>query len=306
MSQTLNPIAELFKKSGLPGNAIPVEEDWKEYGHINLSAYRKNAPLPSGKAIEALVFDIYGTLFISSSGDISLADNTDSQARQVKILLDKYNISGEPAAIVHSLKTSIVADHAMKKKQGIDYPEVEIREIWRGIAEFSHLSEDAISLFAAEYEAAVNPVAPMPGLQDLLHCPALSGLPLGIVSNAQFYTPALFQAFLAQSVEGLGFHPDLLIYSFREGYAKPSLRLYEILTERLKNLARPILPGQTLYVGNDMLKDVWAAAQLGFQTALFAGDRRSFRPRSSDQRCKNLKADYVIDRLDDICLLLTN
>ena len=40
-----------------------------------------------------------------------------------------------------------------------------------------------------------------------------------------------------------------------------------------------VAPGEVLYVGNDMLNDVYAAGQVGFRTALFAGDQRSLRMR---------------------------
>ena len=303
MSISFNSIADVFKDHLLRQGVIPVTEDTKKYGHISLSAVRESGNIYHHPPISALVCDIYGTLFLSSSGDISL-DNTKGLEKQtLELLLSKYSIVDAPENITNALQEAINADHAVKKMRGIDYPEVDIREIWRSVKPLSHLPADSIAFFAAEYEAVMNPVAPMPGLEQLVDCaPPL----LGIVSNAQFYTLALFQGLLRQPMSVLGFHPDLQVYSFQEGYAKPSLRLYELLAERLKGLSSPVLPEETLYIGNDMLKDVWAASQLGFQTALFAGDARSFRPRTSDSRCKHLKADYVLDRLDDICLLFSN
>ena len=295
--------AELFTLNALNEKAIPVEEDTGQYGHINLQEMKNKRNLVPPNPIEALIFDIYGTLFMSSSGDISLADKHNNQAKSLQTLLSKYSIPAEPDSIIRSLNQAIAQDHARRKKQGADYPEVNIREIWRSISQLSSMSDDDITIFAVEYEAIVNPVAPMPGLQELLQC-IPPGFPTGIVSNAQFYTPALFQAFLGQSPQDLGFNS--LVYSFQYGYAKPSLRLYEISAEELRKLDKPVPPERALYIGNDMLNDVWAARQTGFQTALFAGDARSFRPRTSDRRCKNLKADFVIDTLDDICLLLGN
>lgn len=298
-------IAEIFRQRALTGGAIPVEEDIGQYGRIRLSELRQrhhrqqqSRERPS-QAIKALVFDIYGTLFMSSSGDISLADDSRNWQHSVQSLLDRYNISAEPEELRSSLRQAIVAEHKRKRERGIEHPEVEIRAIWRSLEDLSPVQNDDIPLFAAEYEAIVNPVAPMPGLRALLV--ALRGFPLGIISNAQFYTELLFPAFLEKPLAELGFDPSLLVYSFQEGCAKPSVRLYEIMTERLH--AARISPKNVLYIGNDMLNDVWAAAQAGFQTAIFAGDRRSFRPRTSDPRCNGLKADYIIDTLNDVYAL---
>ena len=52
-----------------------------------------------------------------------------------------------------------------------------------------------------------------------------------------------------------------------------------------------------------MLKDIWPATQLGFKTALFAGDARSLRLREDDERCRGLKPDLVIDRLSQLAQL---
>jgi len=46
-----------------------------------------------------------------------------------------------------------------------------------------------------------------------------------------------------------------------------------------------------------MLNDIYPAQKVGFQTALFAGDKRSLRLRNDDPRCKNLKPDLVITDL---------
>ncbi|AHC16545.1 HAD family hydrolase [Salinispira pacifica] len=267
------------------------------------------SPVPPAGPVDALVFDIYGTLMISASGDISLGEDTSSRESRLMKLLDEYDIDMEPSRLIGQMKDRIIRVHREMQAQGVDYPEVEIRSIWASLEAMEHLGEEDISLFAAEYEALVNPVAPMPGLEKVLNCARAAGIPMGIVSNAQFYTPAMFRAFTGKSLLQLGFHPDLMIFSYQEGFGKPSTVLYKRLAERLERLQHPghgmrsIPPARCLYVGNDMLKDVWAAAQCGFQTALFAGDARSYRPRQEDVRCSSLQADYVVSKLEDICLL---
>jgi putative hydrolase of the HAD superfamily len=87
----------------------------------------------------------------------------------------------------------------------------------------------------------------------------------------------------------------LVFYSYRFEVAKPSPKLFMLAAEKLG--AREILPTEVLYVGNDMLNDIYPAKTIGFQTALFAGDRRSLRLRAEDPRCRNLAADVVVTNL---------
>jgi putative hydrolase of the HAD superfamily len=306
-------IRDIYLSNAADLTAIPVVEDLSGCARFDagrLSGTTGTAAPPAGP-VEALVFDIYGTLVISASGDISIGEDNSSREHRIKRLLDEYDIDASPGDITAALKREVLADHDASRKNGVEYPEVDIRRIWAKVDDLAHLGDDDISLFAAEYETLVNPVAPMPGLPEMIACARESGLPMGIVSNAQFYTPAMFEALLGGSLLSLGFHPDLMVFSYRHGYGKPSLRLYEILAERLSSFQHPghavraVPPQNCLYIGNDMLKDVWAAQQLGFQTAFFAGDRRSCRPRRDDTRCENLQADYLLHRLEDICPLIS-
>ncbi|MGA0334565.1 MAG: HAD family hydrolase [Kiritimatiellia bacterium] len=86
--------------------------------------------------------------------------------------------------------------------------------------------------------------------------------------------------------------------------AKPSLRLYQNLLEKLKE----IKPEECLFVGNDMLNDVMPAQRVGMRTALFAGDRRSLRLRSGDSRVQGVEPDLVLTHLNQLmeCLVCLN
>jgi putative hydrolase of the HAD superfamily len=135
----------------------------------------------------------------------------------------------------------------------------------------------------------------MPGMLECLHRLRDAGLRLGIVSNAQFYTPLLFPALVERSIEQCGFEPDLCVFSFEHGVAKPGTAIYDRAIERLAG--EGIAPAETLYVGNDMLNDIAPAAALGMRTALFAGDGRSLRWRENDARVAGLSADLILTDL---------
>jgi putative hydrolase of the HAD superfamily len=82
------------------------------------------------------------------------------------------------------------------------------------------------------------------------------------------------------------------------GEAKPGPGLFARAAEVLAG--RGIRPEQCLYVGNDMLKDVWAAGAAGFRTVLFAGDGRSLRLREGEKRVRGLRPSRIIRRLTEL------
>ncbi len=257
------------------------------------------------KKIKCMMFDIYGTLFISGSGDIGIAkekspkayeqacEQACEQAYELEQLLIKFKIRKPPKAVLNDLFSGIEKKHDELRKQGIDFPEVEIDRIWMSILK----NNDPVTIrkFAAMFEMIVNPVYPMPNLKEMLSACKKSKALLGIISNAQFYTPHLFEWLLDSNLKELGFHPDLILFSYRSGHAKPSPFMFQSALERLKRLNVPA--DSVLYIGNDMLNDIYPAKKAGFNTALFAGDARSLRLRKDIPECKTLSSDLVITDL---------
>jgi putative hydrolase of the HAD superfamily len=260
--------------------------------------------------IRAALFDVYGTLFISGSGDISLAREMIDQQALTKALqyagfsgnLDEAGTKG-----TEWLLQAIQQTHARRRQTGIAYPEVDIREEWTTVLETlarEHLIAGAIApetvmRVSIEYEYRVNPVWPMPDLSRTLQILQAQRCVLGLVSNAQFYTLLLFPAFLGKSYIDLGFDPNVCAWSFQVREAKPSASLFQEVVKHLWHQYQ-ITPGQILYVGNDKLNDILPAAQCGLKTALFAGDQRSLRLRETDACCADLEPDLIVTRLSQI------
>jgi len=243
--------------------------------------------------IECVLFDIYGTLFISGSGDISLTKDTPPKTAKLDKLLHKFRINLTPEKLLEHFFSKIEKTHGILKKNGIDYPEVRIDRIWTQVLENN--DADQVRAFALEFELILNPVYPMPHLAALLSGLRERKLWMGMISNAQFYTPYLFQWFLDANHEALGFCTDLVFFSYQFGYAKPSPFLFNLAASKLKE--KGIMEHAVLYVGNDMLNDIYPAEKVGFKTALFAGDSRSLRLRKDEPKCKHLSADIVITDL---------
>jgi putative hydrolase of the HAD superfamily len=299
---------KLIRELSFPLEALPVrlESEWEALVPGSGSGKK---PVLAG--IRAVLFDLYGTLFISAAGEI--AADPESAAGEDGVKPKGFTLDGAVAtrqnparmpvpkgAMETYFRQAVGERHRAARDAGTAWPEVAVEEIWaeyRGVFPGGKTGMGPREL-ALRYELAVNPVYPMPHALKTLTALARRGLTLGIISNAQFFSSLLFDAFFDAPPEKLGFDPDLLIYSFREGEAKPSSRLFAKARELLAR--RGIGAEETLYAGNDMRNDIIPAADAGFATALFAGDRRSLRLRQDDPACAGRRPLLVLKDLQEL------
>jgi putative hydrolase of the HAD superfamily len=276
---------KLIRELSFPMETLPVRLD-PEWEALVPGSGPGKKPVPAG--IKAVLFDLYGTLFISGAGEI--AADPESAAGEEDAL----------AAMGAYFRQAVGERHRAARDAGTAWPEVVVEEIWaeyRGVFPGGKAGMSPREL-ALRYELAVNPVYPMSHALETLTALARRGVTLGIISNAQFFSPLLFDAFFNAPPEKLGFDPDLLIYSFKEGEAKPSSRLFAKARELLAR--RGIGAAETLYAGNDMRNDIVPAAAAGFGAALFAGDRRSLRLRQDDPACAGRRPLLVLKDLQEL------
>lgn len=275
------------------------------------------------KNIKACLFDIYGTLLISASGDID--ESTISEENLYKALdysgfltMDKktFHERGIGQKILDRFKEAIKAHHVQKNNHHqIAYPEVDIREIWNNVLKtawdnkwIKEPENGNLTEMIFIFELLSNPVFPMPDMKEVIRQINDSGRLLGIVSNAQFYTPVIMNYFLnGQQVEDsdqvIYFNPDLTVFSYKIGKAKPDHSLFTEVRNILET-KYGIQANETIFVGNDMHKDIYAAAKAGFITVLFAGDQRSLRLKENLDAVKNTKPDYIITDLKQLFTIL--
>ena len=223
------------------------------------------APLPARpaadlKSFRALIFDVYGTLLGAPAGGVKPDPAADPLLRQI-IARFGHKPPDSPSAALHA---AVVRHHL---SANTSLPEVDLRILWREVLELPP-DEDVTGL-VIETEAAWHPAKLMPGVAEMMEELSATGIPLGLLSNAQCNTLPTLGALTKLLA------PDLTILSFEHGVAKPSPALFELLAERLYK--RGITKAETLYIGNDPLHDIEPAAALGFTTALFTGHPDSWR-----------------------------
>ena len=268
-------------------------------------------------SIRCVLFDIYGTLIISASGDVDcLQANKSSLTTSLSLyshVVANQELLPSDEEFAQAFKTQICLSQDKRRSEKIRFPEIDTPEVWQNtlrsieaLAPYADCIQEQHRAAILIYEWINNPVSLMSEAQEILdYC--RERLPMGIVSNAQFYTPIivnyLLYGMLNASEEIAPFRPDLTSYSYCLQRGKPDPEIYRVLVSILqKNYG--IEPHEVLMVGNDMLNDIYAASQVGFRTALFAGDQRSLRWRKDHPDASKIRPDVVLSRLSDLKRLI--
>lgn len=259
------------------------------------------------KGIKGVYFDVYGTILISGTEPMMRADQN-REFLHLSNTFESFGIDAKKEIVefaIERLHRHVQESHARKKARGIDFPEVDIISVWKSVirdlkskGEFSSIDEKQVPELLTDYVTRYDEPWLMPGLTTTLDQLRFTDKDIGIISNSQFYTPLTLEALTDKPITELGFEKEKCFWSYAEDVAKPSVEFYKRAVSYLKTIG--IKSEEILFVGNDMLNDIYPAQKTGFKTALFAGDKRSLRLRESDERCKGLEPDIVITELTQI------
>lgn len=300
-----------------------IENSLNELAIIKPIPTAEKPRLKQLKDIKAVIFDIYGTLLVSSSGDINQAEISGNNLKQAlkesQIQFTDQAMEKDDKLIAGLLATFVKLIHQHQdnlRKQGTPYPEVDIRKVWDDLithATKNHIIKPSkhpnvnLTKLTFVFELLSNKVWPMPDMKAIIEHFHQQGLPLGIVSNAQFYTPIMMNYFLTEKVADketiVFFDPDLTVFSYKLLKAKPDTTIFAPMLKSLKTKYN-ISPGQSVFIGNDMYKDIYPASKLGMKTIFFAGDERSLRLRENQEEVKGLKPDAVITGLKQLTQII--
>lgn len=252
--------------------------------------------------IRAAICDVYGTLInYWKPGFSSKNERSETILQSFRSIIEKFgfreilstlNNKESPEKTLSDFYNGLIAlNHEKSSKKGIMHPEVKIEEIWGVIYAIlkrngynytgycSCPESDLPRYLAYSYNFYSLGRSLYPGISNALTSLKTSNIYLGIVSNAQFYTPIDITLLLRDQSCGKYddyseiFEGDMTFYSYEYGVAKPDQLLFRKLFDVLYEYH--ILPEQTVFIGNDLETDIQAAAEVGMKTAFFCGDRKS-------------------------------
>jgi putative hydrolase of the HAD superfamily len=252
--------------------------------------------------IRAIVFDVYGTLInYWRPGLQNKEKRPEVFADSCRIVAERFAFTpylaemdpqAKPEKTLYDLYCGLIAlRHEQASKKGTAYPEIKIEEIWdiillmlkrHGYDAQRHIAAaagDQAQYVAFTYNFFSLGRELYPGVINALEKLKRNNMALGIVSNAQFYTPIDLTLLIRDQSGGAYddmnelFDPELTFYSYEYHVAKPDRLLFEKLFNVLYEYQ--ILPSQAVFVGNDLALDIEPAAQVGMRTAFFTGDRES-------------------------------
>lgn len=262
---------------------------------------------PTRRRLRIVLWDVYDTLVVGRAAEpmeIGRPGGAAAVCAALEAVGVERIIEGAAEAIDRLIVSLAGAWKAAKLHAGIQWPEPDVRTLWRSALATARRRgwvrrpgrPPDIERIAAIYEALTNPARPMPDAHAMLRHLRDAGVQQGIVSNAQFFTPPLLDA-MFPNPDGPFWRPDLCVWSWVEGVAKPSPALYANAAARVRRLG--VDPCETLMIGNHPDNDVSAAARAGFRTAwLCAADALARVPRSL--WAQGRAADLRLRRLGDL------
>lgn len=214
--------------------------------------------------IRAVICDVYRTIL-----DV-LPPPPDAAARWRDLAATVPGLVEPPGlADVSARCREIVAhDHAIAHERGIRFPEVAWPHVMlRALPQLATLTERAREDFIFQHMQLSRMLAPADGAAEFLRACHVRGWVLGIASNAQHYTlreleEALGSVGLSSSI----FDPDMVVWSYQNGFSKPDPHVFQILSARLAS--RGIRPPEILMIGDRHDNDIEPARAFGWQTAM--------------------------------------
>lgn len=257
---------------------------------------------------KAVLLDIYGTVITSSasSTDRERQDTFRKMRSYLKKTAKKFGLEkalkiaskkAPEKTLYEMMQEGIKEDHCKSERKGIKFPEVKIEKIWAKVLKRLGAKGNTKSLerdgkkVVNFYNSLHKKTRLYPGCKNALLRLRKKNILVGIVSNSQFYTePMLERLFGKKDFEKVFTGPKAL--SFKAGFSKPNPKLFEKALKKLK--AQKIKPNETIYIGNDLLKDIWGSknASPTIKAVLFASD--CVKWNKNNPKVNKTKADAVI------------
>ena len=281
-------------------------------------------PLPG---IRAVTWNVYGTLLRITDGDLLFLPK---QELRMQVALEKtikefnmwQSMSRKPGApweyllsqykdVFEEMQLTVPA------KKG-DVGQVLSTRLWRKLisrleqkeyqydADFYGDADDYAEKVACFFHSCLQGVAAMDKGAAVVKAIRDAGIAQGLLADSQPFTLVqllrAFQGTTKLSTLGLLFTPGCVVLSHDVGVRKPSRTLFATAAEAFGQIG--LAPAEVLYVSNRLRDDLTVAKQIGFRTALFAGDKNTVQAAADDLIQPDLRPDRLLTELTQIRNLL--
>jgi hypothetical protein len=282
-------------------------------------------PFPSVKPhlavqpVKAVIYSGFGTLWLASEEPKLLP--TDETMRKIalektvsefKMWASMSRKPGEPYEYMGAMLQT-VADKLAAANLNNQRTEVRIEQIWRNILErlfqkeysydaaFFGSADEYSEKIALYYQRACQGMSAPENALATLKAVAKKGILQGVHANGQQATPILFQrelaaqgklASLAEVID-----PTLCAWSFETGVRK-EIEKGNAIVAALS--AKGISAEETLYVGNDVERDIAPAKRRGFRTALLLVDTATAKANPADLKDEKTKPNVLLTAFEQI------
>ena len=254
--------------------------------------------------IKVVLCDVYGTIVKGRSNSISDLEKNRKNTTLFSTTMQEFNLQNSlqkidnkrPDELLNKLYLEgIKKIHAGKKREKIKNPEIKIEEVWEKIIQtlmhkgyiynkkiYGNIRDLSLKM-SYFYQYTNEDSSFYEDAFKTLKTLKRKGIILGLVSNAQFYTPINLNIELMRQSKGkIGmydmFNKDLMSFSFIVGQSKPGEKIFEKILKNLKK--RNIKKNEVVFIGNDLNKDIKISKEIGFKTVLFAGDKKTLKLNS--------------------------
>lgn len=232
--------------------------------------------------IKGIFFDLNGTLI-----DILTTESDDAVWRTTANFL---SYAGVMISFDKLKESYFDLNKQQRRESKEEFPEFDVKKIFADI--IRQYAKPPLSPETAEAKAAETAVVfraasrlkleLYPGVREVLEQLKNRYL-LAAVSDGQ-----TLWAVPEMRAAGLEEYFSIVTVSGDFGYRKPDLRMYRHALEHFS-----LKPQEVIFVGNDMYRDVFGAAQAGMQTVFFKSNQ-------GDQSSHGTEADYIIYHFSEL------
>jgi putative hydrolase of the HAD superfamily len=229
---------------------------------------------------KAILFDLYGTLI-----DIETDESMEEIYRGIAHYLTYHGVylrRGEVRERYYRIMKQ------QKEARAEAYPEIDVEAIWNEFLMQEGIKSTTLRGQLAKVIAHLyrgisrNRLQLYPDVKRVLN-ELQARYRLALISDAQscFALPEI-------RAVGLDGYFESIVISSHYGYRKPDPRLFR---KTLGNMA--LEPGEVIWVGNDMFRDIYGARLLGIRNIFIDSNQ-------GEKSYKNIAADYRAQRFEDV------